>query len=246
MQADPNAQRALLDIAKLDQRAAKLKYDVQSLPQIAQLAELSKQRNQLLEQLVEAETKVGDAQLDVDQIQEDLDTATARRERNQKTIDEGSVAAKTLSSLIEETEHLKGRIVKLEDSQLEAMDVLDQLTGIKDQIEAKRVELETKMRELIAERDAAGEKLKSEYLQVQADRSQRTRVLPDDLLQLYDKIVERAGTSGAAELRAGRCGGCGIHLDAAELQRHRDAKPSDVLRCEECGRILVRTSESGL
>ncbi len=246
MQADPNAQRVLLDIAKLDQRAAKLKHDVQALPQIAELAGLSKQRNQLLERLVEAETKVGDAQLVVDQIQEDLDTATARRDRNQKTIDEGSVAAKTLNSLVEETEHLKGRIAKLEDSQLEAMDVLEQLTGVQDGLTANRVELEAKMRELVAERDASAEELKSEYQQVQADRSQLTRKLPADLVQLYDKIAERAGTSGAAELRAGRCGGCGMHLDAAGLQSHRDAKPTEVLRCEDCGRILVRTSESGL
>ena len=55
----------------------------------------------------------------------------------------------------------------------------------------------------------------------------------------------RAG-SGAAELRARQCGGCRLTLDASEIAQIK-AAPSDlVIRCEECQRILVRTSESGL
>ena len=34
--------------------------------------------------------------------------------------------------------------------------------------------------------------------------------------------------------------------DAADLVRYRHASPDEVLRCEECNRILVRTAESGL
>lgn len=70
--------------------------------------------------------------------------------------------------------------------------------------------------------------------------------LPAELIALYGKIAQRAGGTGAAELRARRCGGCGLELDVSELKRQA-ARPFDqVLRCEECGRILVRTDNSGL
>jgi len=35
-------------------------------------------------------------------------------------------------------------------------------------------------------------------------------------------------------------------LDVSELKRQATAAPDQVLRCEECGRILVRTESSGL
>ncbi|HLT11583.1 MAG TPA: C4-type zinc ribbon domain-containing protein, partial [Micromonosporaceae bacterium] len=46
--------------------------------------------------------------------------------------------------------------------------------------------------------------------------------------------------------RAGRCEGCRLELSGSEKARVRSAPPDEVVRCDECGRILVRTAESGL
>ena len=51
---------------------------------------------------------------------------------------------------------------------------------------------------------------------------------------------------GAAALRGGRCQGCHLSLNTVNLNRIRAADPDEVIRCEECRRILVRTPESGL
>jgi predicted nucleic acid-binding Zn-ribbon protein len=69
--------------------------------------------------------------------------------------------------------------------------------------------------------------------------------LPADLVTLYDKIRLESGL-GAALFRSGRCGGCRIELYGADLNRVKSAAPDDVVRCEECRRIMVRTAESGL
>ena len=50
----------------------------------------------------------------------------------------------------------------------------------------------------------------------------------------------------AALLRARRCGGCRMEIDRAEIERIASAPPEEVVHCEECGAILVRTHESGL
>jgi len=47
-------------------------------------------------------------------------------------------------------------------------------------------------------------------------------------------------------LRAGRCEGCHLALNKVDLNQIRAAAPDEVVRCEECRRILVRTPESGL
>ena len=43
-----------------------------------------------------------------------------------------------------------------------------------------------------------------------------------------------------------RCEGCRLELNPTDLGRMRAAGADAVLRCEECGRILVRTPDSGL
>jgi predicted nucleic acid-binding Zn-ribbon protein len=50
----------------------------------------------------------------------------------------------------------------------------------------------------------------------------------------------------AAELRHRRCGGCRLELGNVDLARIRNAPEDEVVRCEECRRIMIRTGESGL
>lgn len=240
MQAEPRAQRVLLDIARLDSQSAQLAHAKQSLPQLAELNQLNRQRAALSERIVAAETRVSDAQVELDRIQEDVNTAQARRDRNQQTIDAGQVAAKTLTSLIEENEHLAGRLNKLEDDQLIAIDEVESLTAALNGVRQQRAEIEDQMRELLAVVKQDGGKLDAQIAEAKQECEQLAAEVPAELAQLYAKISERIGAAGAAELRQGRCGGCGIQLDVAEQQRANSAPADEILRCEQCGRILVR------
>ncbi|MEI2671491.1 MAG: C4-type zinc ribbon domain-containing protein [Marmoricola sp.] len=88
--------------------------------------------------------------------------------------------------------------------------------------------------------------LKTEFTQVQGERAQLASAIPEDLMALYERIREHKGGVAAAALRRKECLGCGLVLNTAELAMVASAPADDVLRCEECSRILVRTSESGL
>lgn len=79
----------------------------------------------------------------------------------------------------------------------------------------------------------------------QSSRGPLAADLPADLVTLYDKIRLDSGL-GAALFQSGRCGGCRIELYGADLARVKAAAPDEVVRCEECRRIMVRTKESGL
>ena len=70
--------------------------------------------------------------------------------------------------------------------------------------------------------------------------------MPDDLLALYEKLRAQKDGVGAAALRRRECGGCRLTLNASDLGIIAKAPTDEVMRCEECNRILVRTGESGL
>ena len=69
---------------------------------------------------------------------------------------------------------------------------------------------------------------------------------PADLIELYERLRVQHGGVGAAALRRGQCQGCHLSLNTVDLNAIRAAAPDEVVRCEECRRILVRTDESGL
>ena len=68
----------------------------------------------------------------------------------------------------------------------------------------------------------------------------------EDLVGLYEKIRDSSGGIGAAVLRQRRCEGCNLELNQVDINRLTAAAQDEVLRCEECRRILIRTSESGI
>jgi predicted nucleic acid-binding Zn-ribbon protein len=106
-------------------------------------------------------------------------------------------------------------------------------------------DIEAEMRTLLATRDAALAEIDQTLTSYATQRATLVTKIPTDLMALYTKIAERQDTA-AALLRARRCTGCGLLLDASALSRIANAAPAEVVRCEECGRILVRTPESGL
>ena len=65
--------------------------------------------------------------------------------------------------------------------------------------------------------------------------------MPADLLALYDRLRASKNGVGVAELRARQCGGCMLSLDNAELADIGAKAEDEVVRCEQCQRILVRT-----
>jgi predicted nucleic acid-binding Zn-ribbon protein len=77
------------------------------------------------------------------------------------------------------------------------------------------------------------------------DREKVVAEMPADLLAAYERRRDQRGI-GAAKLVARRCQACRLELDRTALSDLRGAPADEVVYCEECGTILVRTAESGL
>ncbi|RJL34281.1 zinc ribbon domain-containing protein [Bailinhaonella thermotolerans] len=246
MKAAPEAQKRLLDLAELDAALARLAHRRSSLPEIAELDELGGRMAGLGSQIVAAETAVSDLAREQTKAETDVDQVRARADRDQKRLDSGQVSSpRDLENLQHEIASLQRRQGDLEEVVLEIMERREAAEAKVAELTAQRAELETRRDELTAARDAAFSEIDKEAFATGERRKLVAGQIPDDLLALYEKLRGQYGV-GAALLQGGRCGGCKLSLNVSDLNRIRSAPHDEVVRCEECRRILVRTAESGL
>jgi predicted nucleic acid-binding Zn-ribbon protein len=113
-------------------------------------------------------------------------------------------------------------------------------------LRARAEEIDTDLAETVGDRDRQLATLNAKMDGLRQQRTEIAPLIPGDLLALYNRIGASHGGVGAAELRARRCTGCQLEVNAADLRVFSAAAEDEVLRCEECGRILIRTGQSGL
>jgi predicted nucleic acid-binding Zn-ribbon protein len=177
----------------------------------------------------------------------DVEQVKTRRTRDQGMIDAGQVKdPKALERMLGELESLHRRINSLEDTELEVMERLETAQTSLDRRSAELAAIEVEERELRGVVEQKAGALQSEVASVRAERATTATGMPEDLMALYEKLRGQKHGVGAAALRRRECGGCRITLNASDLGIIAKSPTDEVIRCEECNRILVRVGESGL
>lgn len=216
------------------------------MPALARLSELEDKARALDSLLVRARTELGDVQREVAKAEADVQLVRDRSARDQARLDAGTGTAKDLQAIQHELESLARRQSELEDVELEVMERAENAESAATQLTAEREALAAQIEQATAERDKALAELDAEASTVAAPRPDIVAGVGEDLVALYEKIRAHSGGLGAAPLRQRRCGGCQLELNNVDMNRIKAAPADEVLRCEECRRILVRTAESGL
>ena len=246
VKAAPEAQKRLLDLAELDLLIHRLMHRRRTLPELAEYEETSARLARLATQVIAAETEAGDLAREQAKVESDVESVRARAARDQQRLDSGQVSSpRDLASLQSEIASLKRRQNDLEEVVLEIMERREAADAQVRKLTAERDELSAALDAIAARLDAALAEIDRELEEVRDKRGKVAGEIPPDLLGLYEKLREQYEV-GAAMLQHGRCQGCKVVLSIAELNAIRAAAPDEVVRCEECRRILVRTPESGL
>jgi predicted nucleic acid-binding Zn-ribbon protein len=245
--ADPTAQRRVLDLQAVDTTLAQLAHRRRSLPELAEIARLEERAAALTGDLVRLETEVSDLARDERRLEADVEQVRQRAARDQERLNAGRVGSpKELESLQHEVGSLARRQSDLEDQILELMERREEVQGRLDRVTAQA-------ESIVADRDAAVARRDKVWGEIDSEAALNTRAreaivpdLPAGLVALYEKLREQSGGVGAALLRGKRCEGCHLELPPSEMARLRAAPDEEVVRCEQCRRILVRAAESGL
>jgi predicted nucleic acid-binding Zn-ribbon protein len=246
VKADHFEQQKLLDLAAEDVALTQLAHRRRTLPEEAAVEAAAEAERNFSADVVRAETEVRDLGREVKRMESDVETVRARETKDQRLLDSGSVSPKEMTNLQHELTSLKRRQTDLEDQELELMERLEvaetALAAARQGLEQARAERE-RAEQL---RDGALADIADGTTKHEAARTEVAAGISAPLLTLYDRIRQQTGTSGAAPLRHRACQGCRIELYGNQLTAVRNADPHEVLRCENCSRILVRTAESGL
>ncbi|MGW1142021.1 zinc ribbon domain-containing protein [Streptomyces zhihengii] len=247
MNAAPADQIRLLDVQALDLRLSQLAHKRASLPEHAEIESLTKDLTQLRDLLVAAQTEESDTAREQTKAEQDVDQVRQRAARDQQRLDSGAVTSpKDLENLQREIVSLAKRQGDLEDIVLEVMERRESVQERVAELTGRVASVQGRTDETTARRDAAQQELDGEAAAVTKEREVVAQSVPADLLKLYEKLRVQQGGVGAARLFQRRCEGCRLELNITEINEVRAAAPDTVLRCENCRRILVRTSESGL
>ncbi len=244
MKAAPKDQRRLLDLQAVDTALAQLAHRLKSLPELVEIATISRELSALEDERVRAQVAVDDLDRDIARFEKDIEQVRTRKERDEARLNAGG-ALREIEGLQHELATLNRRQSELEDAELELMEQRETAEQALNDVKKKLAEAGERRAAAEARRDAATEEITKEREFKTQSRAPLAADLPADLVTLYDKIRQDSGL-GAALLRAGRCGGCRIELYGADLARVKSAPADEVVRCEECRRIMIRTAESGL
>lgn len=238
MKADATQQRVLLELAELDAELTRIAHRAANLPEQGRCDELDAAHRASADRVAVLAIALEDLDGQVQRLESEINGVRQREDRDRALLDSPDTNAKQLSELQHELETLQRRQSALEDDELEIMERREQLQAERA---TEQDSADTLSAELTAARVARNDALAD--LEQTRDTCTRRRaelitVAGPELASLYERV-------GAGALQGGRCGACRIEIDRGELARIAAAADDDVLRCPECGAILLRARGTG-
>ena len=242
--ATPADQRRLLDLQALDTKLDQLRHRRRSLPELAKIAELDSQIEDLDAAIATSRTRAGDLRRELTKAETDVQQVRDRATKDQQRMESGIGSAKDLQALQSEIESLARRQSDLEDVELEVMERLEAHQSALDELTTAHAALLNQRAELHSARDAVWATIDTEGRQVQIARDALAEPLPDALIAIYDRLRGKLGGFAVAALRHGRSEGSGMMVPPIELAAIKAAPEDQIVYCEESGRILVRGEDA--
>lgn len=239
MKAEVTQQRSLLELAELDAGLNRIEHRAKNLAEQQHLEEVQATLREANDKLAALQLAVDDLDEQIAKFETEIDGVRQREDRDRRLLADGSVDAKQLTELQHELQTLERRQAALEDSLLEVMERREELQRDQEAALAKIDELQSTLGEAQQACDAARTEIDQQRHQSVSRRDELLTSLDPDLAALYERQRERSG-AGAGLLQGRRCGACRIEIDKGELARISAAAEDDLLRCPECGAILLR------
>lgn len=232
----------LLRVQEHDTALDRLRHRRQTLPELARLAAIG-------EELIALESARADAAIRSQQaatrqraLEDELAGVEAKAEELNARLYSGAVTVpRELQAMQAEAESLRERRGDLEEKVLVAMTDREPVDEEVAALDRRRDELDAEAARLhgaVAEAQAG---IDAEIAAEEVARAASAGAVPPELAALYDQLRRRLAGVAVAPLAHGRCGGCHLNLPATEVDRIRREPPDALIRCDQCGRILVRS-----
>jgi uncharacterized protein len=244
MKAEVVQQRSLLELAQLDAELSRLDHRGKHLPEKQRVEEAQSAHSEANDRLATVQIALEDLDAQVAKFESEIDAVRQREDRDRSLLAGGTVDAKQLTELQHELGTLERRQSSLEDSLLEVMERREELQNQQAGELTAIDELQSKLTDAQRACDQARTEIDQLRHQSISRRDELVAVLDADFVALYERQRSHGGP-GAGLLQGRRCGACRIEIDRGELARISAAADDEVLRCPECGAILLRVKDGG-
>ncbi len=242
----PSPLEQLLAVQDLDTALARLQHRRATLPEREHLESTQAE----LRSIDVAGTEVGARRRDLVEREAELERQIGTLNQRRQAVEarlygaRGS-AARDLTAMDDEVRHLGERRAELEEIELGLMEEQEPLDHELGALAARRQSTAARLDALAAELADAETVLDEEITALGAERAAAAERLPADLASRYESLRQHLGGTGAARLVGNRCEGCHLELPAVEVDRIRHLGPDELVTCDQCGRILVRSAPPG-
>lgn len=240
MQASVEQQNLILQLQYFDDEIMQANTKLKSLPEVEQLIHIDKRIAAANEELTTVKAEADQISLELRRGEADVETVTDRIKKDEARLNSGTASAKELEQTQHEIESLKKRQAALEEIELEIMvrneAVQERLKVLNTDLES----LELLKNEINGRLTTATTEINLVILAKQKSRAELVPSIEKPLLDLYEKIRASSNGVGAASLVGNKCNGCHLAINAVEMERIKGLAADELLRCEECRRILVR------
>lgn len=231
----------LLRVQEHDTALDQLRHRRATLPELGRLESIGTELVALEAAHADASSRAGQAARRQKALEDELSSVEAKAAELNARLYSGAVTVpRELQAMQAEADALRDRRGVLEDEVLKAMTDREPVDEEVATLDQRRQELDAEAARLhgvVAEAQAA---IDAEVAGQEKARGEAVGVVPADLTALYEQLRSRLGGIAVAALSNGRCGGCHLALPATEVDRIRREPPDALVRCDQCGRILVR------
>ncbi len=240
MKASYLDQERLLALQQIDSDILKINHKLKTSPLNSQLDGINRELSENKNLLIAAETEKSDIQHELSKSEIDVEQVISRIEKDEKRLASGGGTPKELEQIQHELGTLARRRSELEDIELEIMVRIEEVSSRVQAIKEKISVLESDSLKLQSDLSLEKNQLDSAKQQSLAARDVLAPQINSELIALYEKIRSASDGVGAAQLLGESCGGCHLKLNAAEIERVKSLPDDELVRCEECRRILIR------
>ena len=239
MKAEVGQQRSLLELSELDAELSRIAHRAAHLPQQEAYERIQAEYNAASDRLGAVRIALENSDAQVARLEAEIEAVRQRKDRDRSLLQSGTTDAKRLSDLQHELETLLRRQTSLEDSLL---DVMEHHEELQSELDAEQAGLDALQEELAGARRALDDVLAeiSEARQLHSSRREAVSAALDPALSALYERQRAGGGAGAGPLLGHRCGACRIEIGRGELSRISAAADDEVVRCPECGAILLR------
>jgi uncharacterized protein len=240
MQASPEQQSLIFELQLLDNEIMQANTKLKSLPEIEQLLHIDKRIVTATDELATVKAEADQIALELRRGEVDVETVTDRIKKDEARLSSGNATPKELEQLQHEVGTLKKRQESLEEIELEIMVRSEAITARTNTLTTDLASLETLKAEINQRLTTASGEINTVITNKKSDREKVVVKIEKPLIDLYEKIRTASGGVAAAALVGNKCNGCNLAINAVEMERIKSLAKDDLLRCEECRRILVR------